>query len=57
MSDSLGQMILIPDDRWAEVIEMLHRHEIMFIDTDQGQFIYLPDSDVKNGVFELRSTE
>ncbi len=57
MSDSLGQMIVIPDDKWDEVIKMLHRHEILFIDTDQGQFIYLPNSDVKNGVFELRPTE
>jgi len=54
MSDSIGQMVVVPDDKWDEVIAMLHRHEIQFIETDQGSFAYLPGSDVKDGVFELR---
>lgn len=41
MSDSLGQMVVVPDDKWDEMIAMLHRYEIQFIETDQGPFIYV----------------
>ena len=58
MSDAIGQLVVIPDDKMGEVIAMLQkRHDLQLIETDQGSFIYLPNSDVKDGIFELRSTE
>ena len=62
MSDAIGQMIVVPDDRWDDVIKMLRIHEcqvheIQFIETDQGPFIYLVACDLKDGIFEFRSQE
>lgn len=54
MSESIGQMVVVPDDRWDDVIKILQRHKIQFIETDQGSFAYLPNGDANGGLFELR---
>ena len=61
MSDSLGQLVVVPDDRWDDVIallksEYLNTTDIQFVETDQGPFIYIPDGDVKDGIFVRPTT-
>ena len=69
MSDSLGQMVVVPDDRWEYMITLLRddylnpNQELQFIETDQGPFIYLPDMQYlpngtnENGIYEFPFTK
>ena len=68
MSDSLGQMVVVPDDKWEYMITLLRddylnpNQELQFIETDQGPFIYLPEMHYlpngtnENGIYEFPFT-
>ena len=69
MADSLGQMVVVPDDRWDDMITLLRddylnpNQELQFIETDQGPFIYLPEMHYlpngtnENGIYEFPFTK
>ena len=52
MMDILGQLVVVPDENWDELVEwvrtelLLPGRSVTIVETDKGPFMVIPDEDI-----------